>query len=426
MGNFTGIMNLIQLCTWLGTMIVCIVLVISSVLRWLAHPEERRTRLNYASWIAFAILSVTLLRPGISSIMSSLGTEEGNEKMTYAVINISKATVKLAILGTVVLAVVVILLVLIVFITKGVAAIVHSGSKDMSDWAKVLEKISNDFGAVTKTPVFTFLLTCGILIAFVILPFLMGGSSNGEGLAKTWENGVGLAKTWENGVIELSRKMLQSSNSSSYLSLSTALLTYILLFIIVLGVGFTIVRILHAIIKDNLKERNTAGIIDEYAGSMGILGVGVSILFALQSSKPSDTQNSTTSGVSSAFEGEILNKIIDFFKYFVIVAVVMALVIVVLEIIRLTVDMRETLIRREAKYLFIALTGQVSLLVFSMIHTIYSALNSAIGGKLNINMERIQSKLVQHMVDTMEEEADSEAGHHETTFIGFNGKVTKK
>lgn len=395
-----GIKNLIQLCVWLGTLGLCVVLVISGVLRWLAHPEKREKRLNYAGWIAFAVLSVTLLRPGIPEIIRTFGNEEGNTQMTHAVINISKATVKLVILGTVVLAVVVVLLVLIVIIAKGIAAIVRSKDKNVGEWANMLDKTSQDFRAVTKTPVFTFLLTCGILIAFVILPFLMGSPDSTGGLAVTWESGI--------------KKILEIVLGQENRSPDVALITYILLFIIVLGVGFTIIKIIHTIIKNNLKERNSASIIDEYAGSMGILGVGVSILFALQ-----DT-------AKQFFEDKLLNLIYRSFLNFVIVALFMALVIVVLEIIRLILDMRETLIRRESKYLFIALTGQVSLLVFSMMYIIYSALNSAIGGKLNINMERIQNKLIQHMMDTMEEAADSEAGHHKTTFTGFKGKVTKK
>ena len=66
-----------------------------------------------------------------------------------------------------------------------------------------------------------------------------------------------------------------------------AVITYMLVYVIVLGVGFSIARILYAIVKDNLNQKQTATLIDEYSSSMGVLGVGVSILLVLR------TMNST-------------------------------------------------------------------------------------------------------------------------------------
>ena len=63
MGNLNSIVDMLKICLWLGVIIVCIILVISGILRWLAaqgNTEERRKKLNISGWIAFVVLTAMI------------------------------------------------------------------------------------------------------------------------------------------------------------------------------------------------------------------------------------------------------------------------------------------------------------------------------------------------------------------------------
>ena len=56
--NMEEIINVLMFCIWLGALILCCILVVSGVLRWLAPVDKRQKRLNFVSIIAFIILCV--------------------------------------------------------------------------------------------------------------------------------------------------------------------------------------------------------------------------------------------------------------------------------------------------------------------------------------------------------------------------------
>ena len=144
-----------------------------------------------------------------------------------------------------------------------------------------------------------------------------------------------------------------------------------------------------------------------------IMGVGVSILLVLHN--------------IDIYQNEPLDVVLAFLKYFAIVAIAMTLAIVMLEIIRLVMDMRETLIRREARYLFVALVGQASLLILVLLDSIFSALNSAVGqGREDMDISYIQNKLIRNITKTMEQEINRETDDRDVTFTIFKTSITKK
>lgn len=402
MGNWFGIVDILIICLLLGVIIVCAILIVLGVLRWLAssgNPDKRRTRLNFAGWISFAVLATMILYSQRKDITAFLGNTNSNQTLTTVIINGSKMAFKFLLLGTVFAIVAIITLVLILLVSKGVCAAFSEENTSVKDWAKNLKEVGKQFGNIIKTPIFTFFVTCGILLVFIVLPFLLGNSEDTASLAETWGDVV--------------HKIASSINKNDTTTIAEDTIWYILLYIIILGVGFSVARILYAIVKDNLKQKHSVNLIDEYSSSMGIMGVGVSILLVLY-----------YDGIN---QDKPLDVVLAFLKYFLIVAVALTLAIVILEIIRLVMDMRETLIRREARYLFVALVGQASLLILVLLDSIFSALNSAVGqGRADVDISHIQNKLIQRITNTMEREIDRRTENRDATFAIFRASVTKK
>lgn len=442
MENLDGILDILKVCLWLGVIIVCVALVVSGILRWLASPEKRSRRLNIAGWIAFTVLTIMILYGQRSGIMRLFVNSDGSQAMTSIAVNGTKMAVKLLLLGVVFAIAVIALLVLIVLLTKGVRVALCAQNKTAKDWAKKLNELGEQFAIITKTSIFTFFVTCVVLSVFIILPLLLGSPKGEAGMAETWVDGVqtfasavsrseGMTKNTDANTDDYANpkededptedmdpdsaiSLTGNTTKTKDIPIPEAVITYILVYVIVLGVGFSIVRILYAIVKDNLTQKQTTNLIDEYSASMGVLGVGVSILLVLQD----DDLN--------IYQDELFKILGGFFKYFAIVAIVMALAIVILEVIRLVMDMRETLIRKEARYLFVALVGRVSLLILMLLNSIFSALSSAIGQHDEVDTSEIQYKLIRRITDAMDQEVDWRPENNNVTFVNFKESVTKK
>lgn len=435
MENMDGILDILKVCLWLGLIIICVALVVSGILRWLAPSEKRTGRLNIAGWIAFAMLAVMIFYNQRTNIVSFFASGDGSKVLTSVVINGSKMTAKLLLLGAVFFVAVIILLVFIILLSKGIRAAFYAKDTEIKDWAKVVKEKGGQFGVIVRTPILIFLMTCGILLVFIILPLLLGTPKGEMGLAETWIDGVQIFASAINGNEDVEKdvdiNVGENADSSgdidsdedtdsdrnidkTELPLPEAVITYILVYVIVLGVGFSIARILYTIVKDNLNQKQTTTLIDEYSGSMGVLGVGVSILLVLQDDE------------LNIYQDDLFKILGGFFKYFAIVAIVTALAIVILEVIRLVMDMRETLIRKEARYLFVVLVGRVSLLILMLLNSIFSALSSAVGQYNEVDISQIQSKLIQHITEAMEQEMDQRTEDRDVTFVSFKESITKK
>lgn len=442
MENLDGILDILKVCLWLGVIIVCVALVVLGILRWLASSEKRSRRLNFAGWIAFTVLSIMILYGRRADIIRLFANSDGSQAMTSIAVNGTKMAVKFLLLGVVFAIAVIVLLVFIVLLIKGVRVAFWAQNRTVRDWAKILKELGEQFSIITKTPIFTFFVTCGVLSVFIILPLLLGSPEGETGMANTWIDGVqtfasavsrseGTTKNADanandnvnpeddenltertalNGAANLSRNTVETKD----IPIPEAVITYILVYVIVLGVGFSIARILYAIVKDNLKQKHTTNLFDEYSGSMGVLGVGVSILLVLQDDE------------LNIYQDELFKILGGFFKYFVIVTIVMALAIVILEVIRLLIDMRETLIRKEARYLFVALVGRVSLLILMLLNSIFSALGSAIGQHNEVDISQIQCTLIRRIKEAMDQEIDQKTENGDVTFVSFRESITKK
>ena len=442
MEDLNGILDILKVCLWLGVIIICVALVVLGILRWIAPPEKRSRRLNISGWLAFTVLTIMILYGWRADILRLFTNSDGSQAITSIAINGTKMAVKLLLLGVVFAISVIVLLVLIVLLTKGVRVALCTQNKTVKDWTKTLKELGDQFGTITKTPIFTFFVTCVVLSVFIILPLLLGSPEGEAGMAETWVDGVqtfasavnrsdGTTKNADTNTDDTANSeedenptedsdpdgainLTGNTTKTKDIPIPEAVITYILVYVIVLGVGFSIARILYAIVKDNLKQKQTTNLFDEYSGSMGVLGVGVSILLVLQDDE------------LNIYQDKLFKILGGFFKYFVIVTVVMALAIVILEVIRLVMDMRETLIRKEARYLFVALVGRASLLILMLLNSVFSALSSAIGQHDDVDISQTQRKLIRHITEAMDREIDWKTENRDATFVSFKESVTKK
>lgn len=378
------IFDILAFCICCGIIILCIILIISGVLRWIKDDTTRDKRLNKMAWIAAAVLGIGFLR---HYKVEGLGT---------FLFKKSKTAIS-GLLGSVIVLSAVMLLVIAILCICNSVKIIWESKKNSS------VKQNFEFGKVLKNPTVMSVVAWGVLAMFFILPFLAGRQISDP--IENWKDGVyrigGLFKTERSGV-----------NDPADFQFN-ALASYMLVYIIVLGVGFAVEKILYAIIGHTLHEKKNRNLIDEYSSPIALLAVGVAILWTIQDDK------------EPVEIGELL-------KSFGTVSFIFAIAILTLEVVRLLINVRENFIRQEARYLFVSLIGQSAMLLLGVLNSIYGAVNNTIGSTDNTNMGQIETKLTQRMIKAMDKAIDNtdtdskNEADSKTTFCPFAEKVTKK
>ena len=435
-----------------GTAVVCVLLVGQGILRWLGDVKARRRRLKIAAVIAAILLFCIFVNFKWGDIIKVLGDESSSEEMTRVFIVVSKIMVKLLMLGAIVGPVVVLLLFVYFCIRKVLKSIFQweekGGNRSLGDR---IGNGSEEMKYIAKLPIVKFMITWGIMAVFIIMPLLMGEQKALEpsSMSETWKNGVyriayfvGIEEADGKGDIEdagtgqgmggfirdgiyrvayFQKAEGTESGESAKGSFFNALGKYILDFVIVLGVGFAAVQIVYSIIDNVFSGKGERSLLDEYSSSIGVLAVGVSLLWTIQD--------------KDFLKKRPIEMITDCFKSFAHVVFIITLAILTLEIIRLLLDMREKLIRKEARHLFVSLVGQVTMLLAVVLDSIYGAVSNTIGAPSdNDAINRVKEKIKLHVVWTMEEHLEEhleegrteEIKEHNTTFSRFDKKVTRK
>lgn len=127
--------------------------------------------------------------------------------------------------------------------------------------------------------------------------------------------------------------------------------------------------------------------------------------------------------------------LISFLETFVVVIFVIALGILTLEIVRLLIDMREKMIRKEARYLFILLVGLCTVIIIKGFSIIYNAISSILGRKdmklegAEDYIQTIYEHIIKNVAEDMNEEINMNNRNDEGGKIPYNsfkGKTTKK
>ena len=299
-----------------------------------------------------------------------------SESATVALIQVSKITIKILLMLLIICFAVLLALTATLFVIYGLWALIHtffsSEQEDARNLKGILQSKAEKFIALLNTPIFIVIIVCGILAIFGIVPVVTGNQSDS------------LVECWKSGVMTIATIVNKEEHD-----FGQALSLYLLIYIAVLGMGFAVANILFEIIKEIFERKNKRSFLGEYSNSIGLLAVGISILLTISSNGLDEITNPKAS---------MLEIIISFFKPFFLVVVVIALGVITLEIVRLLMDLRENLIRREARYVFVMLVGQCTMVIIKAFWLIYNALSSALGEN-NIQPESVD----QHMKNTHEQ-----------------------
>ena len=423
--------SIITFCIWFGTVSLCVVLIFLGILRWLRN-DERDKRLNIMAWIAFIVLctmfAIRYETKGLDTVVTDSGQKEVDENgygvglidgeqengeniesvttigsninskaLTFS-LKILKNGIEMVLIGVIALLAIVILLIVIRCIISSLKII----------WKTKTETVDKDsfaFISAIKAPVVILVIAWGIIALFCILPFLMGEWGKGN-----------LIEIWQDGTCKIT-SLFSPDNGAEVFSFEV-LISYILIYVIIIGVGFAVVKILHSIIGHTLKERKSENLIDEYSSPIALLAVGVAILWTLKGEQFGD-------------------RIVNLLESFCAVIFIFAIIVLTLEIIRLLINMRDNFIRLEARYLFISLVGQSALLILGMLNFIYGAVNNTIGSTEDTKIGKIEVKLRNKLVNAMDKAIEPEkkfpddeqienADKRKLTFWPFDEKVTKK
>jgi len=392
-----AIKNVVILCVSMGFLGVSLFLVVNAVLRWLACREDLRAkRLNILTGFAVAGLLVMFLgsRWGtIAGVFSPAAGGNGPADTTEVFTEIAKFAAKLLSLVIVVISIALLSLIVTLFLGHGLKAVMEAAVQKNRPLKDRLKELSNNLSEAMKSPIFAASMTWGLLVFFIILPFFLGKS---DGSA---------VENWKDGIYQI----VESGKAAFY----QALMQYLLLIIIVLGVTFAAFKLLYSVIFRTFQEKREQELIDKYSIEIGVLTVGVAMLWMVRD------ENSDL-----LTEAPSLELVLELFKAVAVVILVVALIVLVLEVIRLLLDMRGKLIRKEARLLFISSVGKVTLLLNSLLNTLYDAMNSAIGNTNDHSLDQIQEKIKENMVEAMDEEL-SKMKEHKRTFTAFDEVVTK-
>lgn len=402
-----GVKTVFLFCVMFGSIALCLILVISGILRWLAPKDSRPRRLNVASWVAMAVL-VAISWLYCARLVMDSGTDRSLDRLFLETFNIVIGFLLIAIL---IVSVIVLLLIAMRGIFLGWQIFTHGSKHDES-----LSGDKDKYIDVLKSPVVTLLIACGIVALFILLPFLMG----------QWEGS--LMATWLGGVNEIGNVFGSSGDPNrGNGTISTGLPTYAMVYIIAIGVGFAVVRILCSVINHSLRKDDNKKLIDEYSDPIALLAVGVAFLWSLKSE-----------GFQSYKPGKALGSLIISFAA---VVAIFAIILLLLEVIRTLMDMRERLIRKEARYLFIFLSGQCAMMLMDVIVFVCSVLNDVVGDIFDNRMDEIETKLRDKVISAVKKEmkkkTDDKMGfpargkasdkvNFDKVFVPFEEKVMRK
>lgn len=415
------IKTIFAFCICLGIITSCIIIIISRILRWLSPKESRNKRLDILSWIAFFVLTVFMLL----YLKNNLNINANKNIIHF--FRFSCSLISFFVI-CIIVALVMVLLMLIAFcIYYSLKVFISTKKRD-----KNLGEQSENFVEKINSPVVIFTIALSILALFIIIPFLIGDQKLSKPI-DIWENGAyeindffssknnNENATWRREeaiqAANLNNGVSSEHNVDNEQSSNTLVTTYILIYIIVLGVTFTFFRILYSIIEHSFENKKKINLINEYSSSIAFLAVGVALLWTLRGG---ELQQKTP-----------LESFAEILKSFVMVISIFAISILTLEIIRLLMDMRQKIIREEARLLFIALIGHCSVLLMDIVFFFFGTVHNAIGISKDFAQIGFVNKLRRKLAKTIKKNLDAEDSqtdrkNPERYFAVFDEQIIKK
>lgn len=420
-----------KIATFVHTaLIICLIgLAVIGLLRWLGSKDKRGKRLNLLCLSSLIILFLPQA-PALLVHWESVAVPEGKvgSIITSFLIEGFKLIVKILLSGGAFGFLLVTFWGIFIVVVFGLRALYRAGfstSKSHlapSSLKSETEKENQIIFSILHSRSFLFTLTGAILSGFFLVPLFMGSASK-----------VHMSIRWVDGITRIGQYIVADTNVP--MDFPHALSLYMLTYIIVLGTGFAAANIIYVIVSDCFTKRSKDGFLNEYSNSIGLLGVGVALLYTMFFGNDKDT--ATTSENELQF-GKPLVRLIE---ALLLVAIIVALVVLTLEIVRLLMDIKDTLIRRQARYLFIGLIGQCTILLLQVFFFLFQAIantlleNSSANSKISSEMESLQNRILEKVLKDIHQELDDspvkengQKGSSVTVvcFTSFNKATTRK
>lgn len=363
------------------------IVTVGGTLRWIGNSEKRVKRLKFI-WICSVAFIGSMI---VFFVWNFHHNELPSEASMVQTVQIAIKALGIGLLIAFFIVLAFVGIVLVVYIVK---KIVSAICPSMLNAGKNAEDIRN----FIKTPFFTVLLATGIMAVFIIIPFIIGDEQRS------------FTGCWKDGIEQIAGLV----NKDEKKEFSTSVSIYALIFISVMGIGYATVNILYEIIKKRLEKK--ADFLCKYSNAIGILAVGVSMLLAI-----------TLIG-----EGFNMKEVYKYIEPFAVVIFAITLGILTLEIVTLLIDMRERLIHREARYLFVLLVGWCTMILIRVFYAVYNTISIVLGEKgsrirgAEEKMEMVYEEITDSISEDMIEELKDNTMEKKGPYKSFKGTIIRK
>lgn len=291
-----------------GIVALCLVLVVSGVLRWLKPGASRTRRLNTLSWIAAAVLFVAVLAHytgGIaaprqlnvsapetenvsSSSMDDNGESASNEVDTGPAaehiveqwtvngvfLQVSGVAMKFFLLCIAISAAAVLVVIGSLCLYRGVRTVIPARSGGYPAKLRLAQESEANllFAEAVRSPMVILAIVGGVLALFFLLPFLTGDLDRGMPL-----------EIWKDGVCEINHLFgIQPETTALKAFTVHALASYLMMYIVILGAGFLVIQSFCSLLRYAFGKDRSSRTADEHFRSMAFLLLTVFVLLAFK------------------------------------------------------------------------------------------------------------------------------------------------
>ena len=403
MGTFGAVM----------TVILLVLIAIKSILHYLnpkGENNDQTKRYRKHRRFVFGFLSIATLILGayiITSIKNPELFQKINESTTPGFIYGSRLLVKLlaTVAGMSIIAIVLIMFLGMAFC--GARTIWYAAFNNKDKFDETRRESQSLLQEAIREPMVKIVLTISVFAAFIVIPLF----SEGKGMVECWKTGVCYI-----GDLILKGESVPSNPATS---LSVSVAVYIVLYVVICGTFFGAANIVYIIFDDFLTKASGRGFLREYSNSIGLLAIGIAMLSSVFLGKTDSNS-------------DLLKLVGNALKSMAVVILLFAVVVMVLEIINLLMDMRDTLLREESGLIFIYLVLLGSALLANVLHSLYLAVSSLFvtSDGTTARIEKIYEDILDGMCDAVDQKVERLRNRYKytdkATFRFFNSKITRK
>ena len=399
-----------NMITLLSVMIalLLVLIAINAVLRWLnprnINGEEaaafRAHRQNVFGFLALAVLFLGAY-VGVSVLDNSVFFAV-NSAVTPGLVYGSRLLVKLLATVAGIAILVIVLLLLLGMVVCGARSVWYAVFNKQDKVKEIKEGSQALLIKVLREPLVKGILTLSVFAAFIVIPLFCVEEQTDRGLFELWKTGV----------MTIGQIVAEDGTVRAFPE----------------AFAFGAANIVYIIFDDLLTKMSGRGFLREYSNSIGLLAVGVALLYSIFLDDKKPNTAAATGENASAFPRFVGRSL----EAMAVVILLFAVVVIVLEIINLLMDMRDTLLREEGGFIFSYLILLGATLLASVLHSLYLAISNLLitDDRVNEKIEKIYQNVIDGMCEAVERKVNRlRAGYRregKMTFHPFNSRITRK